>query len=99
MDLIHTKKLKQASQKLWDLLLKYRDQEAEADLCFKALEPLLKEAAQEKMVQPLFDIPCGYYFHEGSLRKYPDLEEAYSNFAVLARGQDSQAIQQFVDSL
>lgn len=56
-------------------------------------------ALAERITQPidLPDIPGGYFFNEGNLRKYPDLERAYSKFAVEASGGIPSELQKILD--
>ena len=64
-----------------------------ADLC-SALEPLLALAGSGALSAPLpwGDIPGGRYFNDGSLRRYPELEQAFARFRIEATGGDSPAL-------
>ncbi|MBW3507734.1 MULTISPECIES: hypothetical protein [Janthinobacterium] len=59
-----------------------------------ALEPLLALAGSGALTAPLAwgDIPGGRYFNEGSLRRYPELEQAFARFRIEATGGDSPAL-------
>ncbi len=41
---------------------------------------------------PWGDIPGGRYFNEGSLRRYPELEQAFARFRIEATGGESPAL-------
>ncbi|MDN2715424.1 hypothetical protein O0879_11020 [Janthinobacterium sp. SUN120] len=59
-----------------------------------ALEPLLALAGSGALTTPLpwGDIPGGRYFTEGGLRRYPELEQAFSRFRIEATGGESPAL-------
>jgi hypothetical protein len=59
-----------------------------------ALEPLLALAGSGALSAPLpwGDIPGGRYFNEGSLRRYPELEQAFARFRIEATGGESPAL-------
>ena len=88
-----------ACNELEKLLKQYAANEPDALLCLSALTPLFEKIKQSSDFESISKIPGGYYFHEGSLRKYEELEDAYSRFAVLARGLDPEDIEKFMDSL
>lgn len=52
------------------------------------LMPLINSAKDGTIVIPVSRVPRGYDFHEGELRKYSYLVEAYSRFACLVMGYD-----------
>jgi len=93
--MIDINKLKQDSIKLNEMLSKYSKIEPIAEECLRQLEPIFKEILKGKPIKPYKKIPCGYHFHEGDLRKYSDLEEAYSKFAFRAEGRDENAMNDF----
>jgi len=92
-------RLREESLILYKLLVEYSKKEANAKLCLEALKPIFEEIMSGKVSKPYEDIPCGYYFHEGALRCYEDLEDAYSTFSVSARGGDRQAYGEFFKSI
>lgn len=91
--------LKRAAIDLEELLEKYSDQVPEAGKCLAELKPIIIKAKKEEILEPITKVPCGYYFHEGVLRGLPELEEKYSTFAVLLRGQDPEEIARFISKL
>jgi len=83
-------RLKKEAQALRDILLKYKYQEPDADLCLQALDPIIQQVLDGKITAPLQkDIPCGYYFSEGSLRPISGMHDAFASFAVHIRGHDT----------
>lgn len=91
--------LKQASVLLEALLKKYQFKEPEAQFCLSQLQPMFNEIKNSKTLQNYQNIPCNYEFHEGALRQYRELEDAYSEFCVLAKGLDPEEIKKLIDSL
>ena len=91
--------LQKAAIGLENLLEKYCSQVAEARLCLAELRPIIKKAQRNEIIEPMKHVPCGYYFHEGALRQFREIEEAYSTFAVLLRGKDPQEIAELLRQL
>lgn len=86
--------LKNAAIALRLLLDSYATADQEAYLLREALGDVLDRAIAERIDLPLQrrDIPGGWFFDEGSLRKYPDLELAYATFCIEARGGESPVL-------
>jgi septation ring formation regulator EzrA len=80
--------LNESAEKLESLLEHYAKRDISVKDCLKILKPYIKKAKEMKISRPLEDIPCGYTFTEGELRQYPELEEAYADFVVLAEDED-----------
>jgi hypothetical protein len=84
--------------KLVNLLTHYSELDQNAKLALNDLAPLVKEIRKGNIDLPLNRVPRGYDFHEGELRKYPELEAAYSSFAVRAKGYDLQRASEFMEN-
>ncbi len=84
-------RLKKEAQALRDILLKYKDQEPDADLCLQALDPIIQKVLDGKIMAPVSsgDIPCGYYFTEGSLRPIPGMLHTLAVFEKHITGSDT----------
>jgi len=84
-------RLKKEAQALRDILLKYKDQEPDADLCLQALDPIIQQVLDGKITAPIpkKDVSCGYYFTEGSLRPIPGMLDTYANFDIHITGMDT----------
>ncbi|MCF6252715.1 MAG: hypothetical protein L3J75_15825 [Methylococcaceae bacterium] len=84
-------RLKKEAQVLRDILLQYKDQEKDANLCFNTLDPTIQNVLNGKVVRPIpkGDIDCGYYFTEGDLRPIPGMSKAYFTFFHHITGQDT----------
>lgn len=80
--------LKESAIKLEELLEQYAKTDISAKDCLRILKPYIEKARAMKIHQPVDDIPCGYTFTEGELRKYADLEEQYADFCFLAEHHD-----------
>src|SRR5438105_2363401 len=94
--MIDRSKLRAEAIALRKLLRRYARRERDAALCLRELNPLLFKATWWLVREPVKSVPCGWYFHEGSLRQYPELEEAYSKFAVRAQGTDMKKLSEFI---
>jgi len=84
-------RLKKEAQALKDILLKYQNQESDANLCLQALDPIFQQVLDGKITAPIprKDVPCGYYFTEGNLRPIPGMLDAYANFDIHITGMDT----------
>jgi len=84
-------RLKKEAQALRDILLKYKDKEPDANLCFNALDPVIQRVLYGKITKPISvdDIDCDYYFIEGSLRPIHGMLSAYVDFIDHITGQDT----------
>lgn len=91
--------LKKSAIKLESILEQYGKTVSSARKCLGHLKPYIDDAKAGRMVQPVDTIPCGYTFHEGELRGYSDLENAYSEFSCLARGDDIDEIERIIGDL
>jgi hypothetical protein len=89
--IFEVERLKKEAQALRDILLKYKDQEPDADFCLKVLDPIIKKVLEGKTTAPIpkKDITCGYYFTEGSLRPISGMLDAYANFDIHITGMDT----------
>ena len=87
-------RLQTLATELEQLLARLAPADAEVDDLRGALEPLLALAGSGALSAPLAwgDIPGGRYFTEGSLRRYPALEQAFARFRIEATGGESPAL-------
>jgi len=94
-------RLKKEAQTLRDILLKYKDQEPDADLCLQALDPIIQQVIDGKITHPVSigSIPCGFYFTEGGLRPIPGMMSAFSAFANHIEGMNTDESRKFFDNL
>jgi len=74
------------------LLVYYASKDLEAAMCFRELSPLIDAILEGTAPLPVSDVRCGWHFHEGGLRKYEELEAAYSDFAFLVKGRDAEKL-------
>ncbi len=84
-------RLKKEAQTLKDILLKYKDKEQDAELCFNILSLTIQKVFDGKITKPIpvDDVDCDYYFTEGSLRPIPGMLSAYVDFIDHITGQDT----------
>lgn len=87
-------RLQALAAELEQLLARLAPADAEVDDLRSAVEPLLALAGSGALSAPLAwgDIPGGRYFTEGSLRRYPALEQAFARFRIEATGGESPAL-------
>jgi hypothetical protein len=87
-------RLQACTAELEQLLARLAPVDAEVDDLRSAVEPLLALAGSGALSAPLAwgDIPGGRYFTEGSLRRYPALEQAFARFRIEATGGESPAL-------
>lgn len=83
--------LTKSSATLARLLAKYAVTDIEAENLKSALSDTISSALSGKIDDPLEwnDIPGGYYFTEGNLSQYADLESAYAEFKIEITGGES----------
>ncbi len=70
-----------------------------ADEMLRALKPLLDAAQVGDLRAPIRTVPGGWQFHEGTLRQYPELEEAYAQLSATATGVDRAELRDFFERL
>ena len=87
-------RLQACTAELRQLLARLAGADTEVADLRSALEPLLALAGSGALSAPLpwGDIPGGRYFTEGSLRQYPELEQAFARFRFEATGGASPAL-------
>ena len=76
------KKVKSFAETLESLLEKYAEDDSEASGLLESLKPLIHKAKNGEIHSPIEwrDIPGAYFFSEGTLRKYRDLEKSFAEF-------------------
>jgi hypothetical protein len=86
--------LKESTEVLEQILLKYSTTDKEAAALLFSLDKLLNDVKQEKVTTPLEwrDIPGTYFFTEGGLRQYSDLEKSFSEFKIQITGGESSVL-------
>lgn len=92
--------LQQKAEALEAILLRYAAEDSEAASVLRGVRPLIERAKEQTIDVPLEirEIPGGYFFDEGSLRKYRDLENAYAEFCIEATGGEPPALKMFRES-
>lgn len=96
---IDLKQLQKECKELQSMLIKFSNKESDALLCLEALEHIFKQVMSGEIMTQYNKIPCDYYFHEGTLRQFPELEEAYSSFTFRLRGGNESALNTFFKKL
>ncbi len=88
--------IQSSALKLKDLLDRYAKSDASARTLRGTLRRYIDAALDGKITTPAEwgDIPGGHLFLEGTLGKYPDLEEAFATFRIEITGKRA-----FVDQL
>lgn len=86
--------LKRKAEKLRDLLSHYAVSDVDANSLLNGLPPFIRDALVGKIDTPLewTDMPGAYFFNEGKLRKYSDLESAYVDFKIEITGGETPVL-------
>jgi len=86
-----TARIKQCAENLERTLASYSQSDVEAHALEASLSDLIARGKQGAIVSPIEyqKVPGGYWFNEGGLRQYPDLEKAYVDFKFEITGGDS----------
>lgn len=89
-------KVRESADQLASLLMHYSAIDEEAKQLKFALTELLEGVQSGRTVGPLDwrEIPGDYYFNEGGLRKYRDLETAYADFKIELTGGESPVLRE-----
>lgn len=88
--------LKKSAEALKQVLAKYAPLDPEAKYLQDSLSSVIDEVLADKITAPIAwaSVPGGYYFNEGSLRKYDDLETAFAEFKIELSGGESPVLRQ-----
>lgn len=84
-------KIKKSACHLEVLLNKCASNDRDAASLLRVLNPLINQAKLGSISEPLEwrDIPGAYFFMEGNLIKYRDLEDAFADFRIEITGVDN----------
>ncbi|NRR33135.1 hypothetical protein HSX11_23465 [Oxalobacteraceae bacterium] len=82
------------ARELKDILSHYATIDKEAINLLSALEPLIEKSIAGEILAPYEwrAVPGSYYFTEGTLRKFPELESAYSKFTIELTGGETPVL-------
>jgi hypothetical protein len=82
-----TEKLKQYAEGFEQIASKYASQDEEAAGLYAAMSSYIKDAKAGAILAPIKMPAIGrFYFDEGNLRRYVDLNDAYAKFSLKLRG-------------
>ena len=92
--------LRQYAEKLERALMKYK-KDNEAGALADSLRDLVERAKQGSIKEPIDygKVPGSYFFNEGRLRQYPDLEEAYAEFKLEVTGGETEEAKKALDMI
>lgn len=95
------KKLKNFASKLETVLNQYSASDREVKLLSESLKDHIDMGKQGKITAPLEyqSVPGSYFFNEGNLRKYADLEEAYAEFRIEITGGETKEVRNLLDAI
>lgn len=79
---MNIQELQKAAQNLRYQLNRHLDKNEYVRQLALTLEPILEQAEQSSILEPLHSVPGGYLFSEYGLDELDDLGKAYSNFYV-----------------
>lgn len=89
-------RLKHYAQKLDLLLMKYAADNKDATNLHVALAQLIKGAQSGAIARPMKwnTVPGDWFFTEGTLGAYADLESAYSKFKIEVTGGENEVLRE-----
>lgn len=95
---MNLEQLRSKSRELDRILRNYEAADPEVKNLRTSIDELLRKALAGDITSPLArrDVPGAYFFLEGSLRKYPDLEKAYWHFKIEVTGGPSETLQKLL---
>lgn len=82
--------LKQLAISLEQAAVKYADQDIEAKNLLDSLQDIIDRAKNGNVISTEEKVPGFYWFSEGGLSKYKDLEAAYSRFSIFIAAGSSE---------
>jgi hypothetical protein len=86
------------SESLEKELIKFSKVDKQAEKVLNIMQPYFNKV-KEPCFTHLIRVPCGYDFHEGSLRNLGNLENLYAKFSLLAKGHSLENLRKDFDSL
>lgn len=89
-------KLAQCAHRLQIIFLQYEVADSEVRDLHDTLSGLIADAQNGSVTHLMEwrDVPGAYYFSEGNLRKYRDLESAYAEFKIELTGGESSVLRE-----
>lgn len=82
--------LKQLAVSLEKTAKKYAAQDIEAEKLLDSLQDIIDRAKSGNTISTEEKVPGFYWFSEGGLSKYKDLEEIYSRFSIFVAAGSSE---------
>ncbi len=86
-------KIKSLAGNLEDILRECAINDEEAKNLLSSLDSLLEYAKLELINKPVEHVPGRYWFNEGALWKYEDLESAYAKFCISITMSDEELVE------
>lgn len=74
------------------LLTRYSQSDREVSQLAGSLSDLIDQAKSSKLKLPVKNVPGNYWFTEGNLSQYPDLESAFAKFKLSIQASDEVAL-------
>ncbi|MBA5607392.1 hypothetical protein H3H36_18710 [Duganella sp. FT3S] len=93
--------LKKKAEKLARELFIHAKHDNQVKCLLGGLLPFIEDAIAERVDEPLrwADMPGAYFFNEGHLRKYSDLESAYAEFKLEMTGGETPALRKLREEI
>lgn len=91
--------LKQLATNLESIVKKYASQNAEAKKLWDSLQDIIGRAKNGDAISTEEKVPGFYWFSEGDLSQYRDLEKAYSQFSIFIAAGSSENYERMIKAV
>lgn len=93
-----SKELLDACTLLEEVCKKHAEDEEVKDF-FNCISPIIEDARAGRIIPPIewSEIPCFLYFTEGTLQRFPDVENAFATFRIALTGGIPDSIREFLE--
>jgi len=97
---MNTQKIKELAVNFENIAERYAMEDEEAKALLNSMRPFISDAKSESISDVIDHVPGRYWFDEGSLSRYSDLEGAYAEFKfALTYGDDNDEANSVLDSI
>jgi len=97
---MNTQKIKKLAINFEKIAQDYARTDSEAMNLLNSLQDLINKAKAENVLEPEAHVPGNYWFTEGNLAQYTELETAYSKFslALTINNDDLDELQRWAEN-
>jgi hypothetical protein len=97
--MIENQELLEACTLLEEACSTHADDDEVSDF-FRCISPVIEDVRAGRITPPVEwgEIPCFLYFTEGTLQRFPEIENAYARFKISMTGGMPQEIQDWIEN-